>query len=107
MLNFQNRALNIRLLRFHINRNNSTYLKNVIFNKSSFSNSKIAIEFVALKRVHNRSQILIQVSVGLTHKMRQTLTVDFTYYLKKYDFLQMTSNIDKLYTVGNNFLSQI
>ena len=32
MLGFQNRALDIKILKFHTNRDNSVYLKNVIFN---------------------------------------------------------------------------
>ena len=60
MLNFQNRALDLKILKFHANRNNSAYPeKNVIFNGSSFTNSENTIGFFVLKRVQLWSQILI------------------------------------------------
>ena len=49
LLDFQNRAPDVKKLKFYANWDNSTYLKNAIFNGSSFSNSHIAIEFVASK----------------------------------------------------------
>ena len=48
-----------------------------------------------------------RVLVDTAHKTRQTLTINFTDYIKKRDFLYMTSNIDKLYTVGKHFLSRV
>ena len=50
ILGFQNRASNIEILKFHINRDNSDYLKKCDFNISSFSNSEVTIGFMALNR---------------------------------------------------------
>ena len=51
MVDFQNRASDIKLLKFHTNRDVVFTLKNVIFNESSFANSETVIRFVASKRV--------------------------------------------------------
>ena len=49
MLGFENRAPNIKILKFHANWDNSAYLENKIFNGSSFVNSKTVIGFMVLK----------------------------------------------------------
>ena len=77
--------------------------KNVIFNENSFANSKTAIGFMASNESESGLRSWFRVSVGPAHKMRQTLTVNFIVCLEKCDFLEVTSNIFKLYTIGSIF----
>ena len=77
--------------------------KNAIFNRNLFANSKISIGFMTLKDLRVVSDSDFQVLVGSTRKIRQTLTANFTDYLEKHYFLQMISNIGKLYIVGTIF----
>ena len=58
MLGFENRASDIKLLKFHAINIIVHTSKNVIFNISSFVNSVFAIEFVASKRVRQCLSIL-------------------------------------------------
>ena len=50
---------------------------------------------------------LFWISVGSTHRTRWTLIVNVINCLKKVTFLQMASNIGKLYIVRKNFLSRV
>ena len=50
MLDFQNRGSNIKLLKFHVKRDNSAYLKKYIFNISSFVNYETIIEFMTSQK---------------------------------------------------------
>ena len=83
-------------------------LKNTIFNRSSFAEYKAVIGFVASKWVWEWSQILI-LSPGWPSIQNKAkfLTVNFTNYLEKRDFLQTILNIGILYTVGNNFSPRV
>ena len=51
MLSFRNRVPDIKLLKFHENRDNRLTSKNMIFNESSFVKSETTIGFVAFERV--------------------------------------------------------
>ena len=51
MLGFQNRVLDIKILKFDTNRDNSAYLEKCNFNESSFSKSEASIGFVESKQV--------------------------------------------------------
>ena len=59
MFGFQNKIMDIKLLKFHANRDNMTYIENIIFNGSLFVKYDTAIGFVVLKRVQEWSWILI------------------------------------------------
>ena len=55
MFGFQNRAPDIKLLKFYANQDNSAYFENAIFNRNSFSNFEAAIGFLASKLVQKWS----------------------------------------------------
>ena len=59
MFSFQKRASDVKILKFHVNQDNSAYPRKCIFNRISFVNSDTAIGFVALKQFREWSQILI------------------------------------------------
>ena len=107
MLSFQNRAPDIKLPKIHANAIMLT-LKNVIFNRSSFANSDATIGFVTSKQVRKWSRILISSPCcSYTQKETNFLLSIHNLSRKKCDFLQMTSNIGILHTVGKYFLIRI
>ena len=53
MLSFQNRTPDIKLLKFHINRDNQAYFEKHNFQRKLFAKSETAIRFVASKRVQS------------------------------------------------------
>ena len=80
--------------------------KNTIFNRSWFANSEIVIRFVVLKRVREWSLILILSPSWLCTQNETNFNYQFHKMPRKmWFFLQMTSNIGKLYTVGKYFCS--
>ena len=106
MLGFQNRVMNIKLLT-----QTETIMftsKNAIFTESSFANSETTIGFMTLKQVWEWSQILI-LSPGWPCTQNE---INFNCQFhslsqKNVIFLQITSNISKLYTVEMYFLSRV
>ena len=106
ILGFKNRTSDLKLLKSHLNWDNSAYLQNAIFNENSFTNSEIAIRFMTSKQFRKWSQVMILSPGWPCMQKRQTLIVNFT-DSRKSDFLQTTLNIDKLYTVGKNFSSRV
>ena len=59
MLGFQNRALDTKLLQFHVNRDEWAYLEKHDFQRKFVVKSDTTIRFVASKRVREWSQFLI------------------------------------------------
>ena len=105
MIGSQNRASNIKLLKFHENWDNQLILKNVIFNGGLFDKFETAIGFVALKPVWRWSRISIS-SPNWPHAQNETKIKLAIYILSRkvwFFFLQTTSNIGILYTVENYF----
>ena len=71
MLGFQNSALDIKLLKFHTNRDNIAYLEKWIFNGSSFANAETDIGLMVSKQVREWSRILILSPSWPARKTRQ------------------------------------
>ena len=71
MLDFQNRAPNIKLLQFHANQDDWAYVEKRDSNGSSFQGFEIAIGFVASKQVWEWSRILIS-SPGWLYTQNET-----------------------------------
>ena len=103
MLGFQNGAPNIKLLNFTLIKTILLTLKNMIFKGNLFTKPETAIRFLASKRVHEWSWILIPSLSLLCTQNEAKFNCQFTDCLEKCEFLQMTSNIGKLYTVGKHF----
>ena len=59
ILSFQNRALSVKLLKFHANIDERTYIEKCDFQWNVFVKFETAIGFVASKRVQRWSQIFI------------------------------------------------
>ena len=70
MLNFKNKALDIKLLRFMQIEAIMLTANNVIFNGSLFTKCEIAIRFLALQQVWEWSRILI-LSPGWPYKQNE------------------------------------
>ena len=77
MLGFQNRALNLKLLKFHALETIEVTSKNTIFNESSFTKFETSIGYVTSKWDQEWSRILI-LSIGYpyTQKDAKILTVN-------------------------------
>ena len=108
MLDFQNRAMDTKLLKFTQIKTKELTVKNMISNINSFQDSEIVIGFMVSKWVWGGDlDFDFECRLAL-HAKRDTIKLTFfTVFLEKRDFLQMTSNIGKLYTVENHFLPQL
>ena len=99
ILNFQNRAPNIKILKFHVNRDNSAYLEKYNFQWI------LVCQFWDCHWIRNTKMSSGVVSnpnfeFGWSWTQNKVnFILNFIVYLKKYDFLQTTSNIRKLYFV--------
>ena len=71
MLGLQNRVSDIKLLKFHVNRDSELTLKDEFSNGGSFQNFEVVITFVTSKRVRKKFQFIFPVLVDPTRKTRQ------------------------------------
>ena len=106
MLDFQNKALDSKLLKFHANRDNQAYLEKCDFQR------KLVYQIWDchwIRGIETSSRVVSDSESYLVlHAKRNKVKLTFlTVRLEKREFLQMTPNIDILSTVGKYFSPQI